>query len=299
MIQPSKLSKGDHVILIAPSRKVELKDLIAAEKLLTNWGLVPIRSKNILSEDGIFAGSDYQRKEDLQWAMDHSTAKAIWCFRGGYGSVRLIEQMNPSGFIAHPKWIIGFSDITVLHCFANIILNSSSIHATMPINVSDNTSISLESLKNTLFENKMSYSWKSSSNNKLSSTQGEIVGGNLSVLCSMLGTNYQPDFENKILFIEDIDEYLYQIDRMLWQLKFAGVFHHIKGLVIGHFSNIKDNKIPFGKSLEEIILEKIKEFDFPVAFNFLAGHENENRALIFGCAARLETSETKSTLITI
>ena len=299
MIQPSKLSKGDSVILIAPSRKVELEDLKSAEKLLINWGLFPIRAKNILAENGIFAGSDQQRKEDLQWAMDHPTAKAIWCFRGGYGSVRLIEQINPSGFISYPKWLIGFSDITVLHCFSNIILNASSIHATMPINVRENTSNSLDSLKKTLFENKFSYSWEWNSNNKLSSSKGEITGGNLSVLCSMLGTNYQPDFENKILFIEDVDEYLYQIDRMLWQLKFAGVFHHIKGLIIGHFSNIKDNKIPFGKSFEEIILEKIREFDFPVAFDFSAGHENENCSFILGREARLETSKTKSTLITI
>ena len=158
----------------------------------------------------------------------------------------------------------------------------------MPINTQSNTYYTLNSLKNFLINQKISYKIKSNKENKLGEVEATLIGGNLSVLCATLGTNYQPDFENKILFIEDIDEYLYKIDRMIWQLKYAGIFHQIAGLIIGHFTNIKDNSISFGKSLEEIILEKVNEFNFPVIFDFPAGHENENLSIPFGMKLKLE-----------
>ena len=296
MIIPDKLTKGDTVLIIAPARKVELKQLEAAEKLLNDWELKVERSPNLLQQSGIFAGEDASRKSDLQWALNHPYAKAIWCFRGGYGTVRLIEGLNPIGFLNNPKWLIGFSDVTVLHSFSNIILNTATIHATMPINVIENTIDTLTSLKQALFSTSMHHSWSNTKNNRLGEAEAEIVGGNLAVLTSLLGTNYQPDFEGKILFIEEIDEYLYNIDRMCWQLKFAGVFNHIKGLVVGHFSKIKDNKIPFGITIEEIILEKVKEFDFPIAFNFSAGHENENQSILFGVKTKFLVQNDKSIL---
>ena len=299
MILPSKLKKGDQVLIIAPARKVDISSLEASEKLLAEWGLISIRSKNLLSESGIFSGTDHERKQDLQWALDHQEAKAIWCYRGGYGSIQLVEELNPSNFLKYPKWIIGFSDITVLHCFSNIILNSCSIHATMPINVKENSEESLLSLKKILFKYSMDYQWAFSNENIIGKCEGEIIGGNLAVLCSTLGTSYQPDFEGKILFIEDIDEYLYRIDRMLWQLKFAGVFHHIKGIIVGHFSNIKDNKIPFGKSLKQIILDKTQEFNFPVAFDFPSGHENDNCSLLFGKRVKFQVEKNNNRLISI
>ena len=299
MIIPDKLTKQDLVVIIAPARKVEIKQLEAAEKLLLDWGLKTERSPNLMLADGIFAGPDSSRKFDLQWALDHPKAKAIWCFRGGYGTVRLIKDLNPALFLKTPKWIIGFSDITVLHSFSNIILNTASIHSTMPINVVENTSESLTSLKQVLFSASMDYSWNQNQNNRMGEASAEIIGGNLAVLTSLLGTNYQPDFEGKILFIEEIDEYLYNIDRMCWQLKFAGVFNHIKGLVIGHFSKVKDNKITFGKSLQQIILEKTKEFDFPIAFGFPAGHENQNHSLVFGLKAKLSVNKKESELISL
>ena len=296
MIIPDKLTKGDTVLIIAPARKVEIKQLEAAEKLLNDWELKVERSPNLLQQSGIFAGLDASRKSDLQWALDHPKAKAIWCFRGGYGTVRLIEDLNPALFLKKPKWIIGFSDVTVLHSFSNIILNTGSIHATMPINVIENTIDTLTSLKQALFSTSMHHSWSNTKNNRAGEVEAEIVGGNLAVLTSLLGTNYQPDFEGKILFIEEIDEYLYNIDRMCWQLKFTGVFNHIKGLVVGHFSKIKDNKIPFGITIEEIILEKVKEFDFPIAFNFSAGHENENQSILFGVKTKFLVQNDKSIL---
>jgi muramoyltetrapeptide carboxypeptidase len=298
MIIPSKIKKGDEVILIAPSRKVDLSALEITEEWLKKQGLVPLRGKHILKEEGIFAGTDSDRKHDLQWAFDHPTAKVIWCYRGGYGSVRLLEDVNPSRFLAKPKWIMGFSDITFLHCFSNIILNTASIHATMPINVPDNTSESMKSLSDFLFEGSLQYEWEENKNNKHGQVKGKIVGGNLSVLCATLGTNYQPDFEGNILFIEDIDEYYYAIDRLLWQLKFAGVFHHIGGLIIGHFSKMKDNKIPFGLSLEEMVLEKIQEFNFPVAFNFPGGHENENWTIPLGVDMSFTVAKNRINLST-
>ena len=231
------------------------------------------------------------RHQDFQDALDHPSAKAIWCFRGGYGTTQIIEGINPASFLKNPKWIIGFSDITNFHCFSNIILHTASLHATMPINTQSNTTTTLNSLKNFLMNRKISYKIKSNKLNILGEVEGSLIGGNLSVLCATLGTNYQPDFENKILFIEDIDEYYYKIDRMIWQLKYAGVFHQISGLIIGHFTNLKDNSISFGMSLEEIILEKLNEFNFPVIFDFPAGHENENLAIPFGMKLKLEAKD--------
>ena len=293
---PPKLKPNDEVILIAPARKVELESLLMAENLLLKWGLKPLRSKNILADAGIFAGDKEKRITDLQWAIDHPTAKAIWCYRGGYGSIQLLEGLNPASFLLNPKWIIGFSDITNIHCFSNIILNTASIHATMPINIGLNTPKSLESLKEFLFKKEINYKINSSSQNIPGEVKGAIVGGNLSVLCANLGTNYQPDFENKILFIEDIDEYFYKIDRMLWQLKFAGVFHQINGLIIGHFTNTKDNSTAFGMDLEEIVLQKLNEFDFPVVFNFPSVHEIENLTLPLGLPLILKVN-SRSTLL--
>ena len=285
---PPKLKANDEVIIIAPARKVDKKLLTFSLQLLKKWGLVPLLSKNLMQDNGIFAGSKILRHQDFQWALDHPSAKAIWCFRGGYGTTQIIEEINPARFLKNPKWIIGFSDITNFHCFSNIILNTASLHATMPINTQSNTYYTLNSLKNFLINQKICYKIKSNKENKLGEVEATLIGGNLSVLCATLGTNYQPDFENKILFIEDIDEYLYKIDRMIWQLKYAGIFHQIAGLIIGHFTNIKDNSISFGKSLEEIILEKVNEFNFPVIFDFPAGHENENLSIPFGMKLKLE-----------
>ena len=285
---PPKLKANDEVIIIAPARKVDKKLLTFSLQLLKKWGLVPLLSKNLMQDNGIFAGSKILRHQDFQWALDHPSAKAIWCFRGGYGTTQIIEEINPARFLKNPKWIIGFSDITNFHCFSNIILNTASLHATMSINTQNNTYYTLNSLKNFLINQKISYKIKSNKENKLGEVEATLIGGNLSVLCATLGTNYQPDFENKILFIEDIDEYLYKIDRMIWQLKYAGIFHQIAGLIIGHFTNIKDNSISFGKSLEEIILEKVNEFNFPVIFDFPAGHENENLSIPFGMKLKLE-----------
>ena len=165
MIIPDKLTKQDLVVIIAPARKIEIKQLEAAEKLLLDWGLKTERSPNLMQAEGIFAGPDISRKSDLQWALDHPKAKAIWCFRGGYGTVRLIEDLNPELFLKKPKWIIGFSDITVLHSFSNIILNTASMHATMPINFKDNTKESLKSLRKILFGEKLDYAFNKSNLN--------------------------------------------------------------------------------------------------------------------------------------
>ena len=192
---PPKLKTKDEVIILAPARKVDPKALNTAEELLKSWGLRTLLSKNIKKENGIFAGTKVLRKQDLQWALDHPTAKAIWCFRGGYGSTQILEGLNPSVFLKDPKWIIGYSDITNLHCFANIILNAATIHATMPINISNNTKTTLLSLKDFLFKNQSKYQIKSNKFNVLGNINGRLIGGNLSILCACLGTNYQPRFK--------------------------------------------------------------------------------------------------------
>ena len=285
---PPKLKASDKVIIIAPARKVDKQLLNFTIQLLQEWELVPILSKNLMADSGIFAGSKNLRHQDMQWAFDHPSAKAIWCFRGGYGTTQIMEGINPASFLVNPKWIIGFSDITNLHCFSNIILDTASLHATMPINTQSNTIQTLNSLKYFLINQKITYNINPNRENILGEIEGCLIGGNLSILCASLGTNYQPDFENKILFIEDIDEYFYKIDRMIWQLKYAGVFNQITGLIVGHFTNLKDNSISFGMTLEEIILEKVNEFKFPVIFNFPSGHENENLAIPFGVKLKLE-----------
>ena len=295
---PPKLKSADEVIILAPARKVNKIELNAAVELIKRWKLIPILSENLMKENGIFAGNKTLRRNDFQWALDHPKAKAIWCFRGGYGTTQILESLNPTFFINYPKWIIGYSDITNFHCFSNIILNTASIHGTMPINILNNTETTLNSLKNFLFNQSIYYQIQPSNFNVYGKINAAIIGGNLSVLCSCLGTNYQPEFENKILFIEEIDEYYYKIDRMIWQLKYAGVFHQIKGLIVGKFTNIKDNSIPFGSSIENIILEKVTEFSFPIVFNFPSGHEDENLTIPLGINIFLEVEANKVSLYT-
>lgn len=293
---PPKLKSSDEVIILAPARKVNKNELNAAVELLKSWNLVPLLSENLMEENGVFAGDKTLRRNDFQWALDHPKAKAIWCFRGGYGTTQILQGLNPSFFIDNPKWIIGYSDITNLHCFSNIILNTASIHGTMPINILDNTENTIKSLKNFLFDQSINYQIQPSDFNVLGNINASITGGNLAVLCSCIGTNYQPNFENKILFIEEIDEYYYKIDRMVWQLKYAGVFHQIKGLIVGSFSNIKDNSTSFGTSIENIILEKVTEFSFPIVFNFPSGHEDENVTIPLGINLSLDVEAQKVSL---
>ena len=295
MIQPSYLQKGDTVAIVSTARKISSDKIITAIKLLEKWGLQVIIGETIGSEENQFSGSDEKRIADFQQMLDNPKVKAIWCARGGYGTVRLIDKLDFSAFKKHPKWIIGYSDITVLHSHIHNF-GIETLHATMPINLENNSQQALESLKRSLFGKNLSYEIPADGKNKSGNASGELVGGNLSVLYSLLGSNSSIKTAGKMLFIEDLDEYLYHVDRMCINLKRNGYFENLKGLVVGGMTDMHDNEIPFGKTAEEIILDCVEEYDFPVVFNFPAGHLDNNHALIFGRKIELNANSEKTTL---
>ncbi len=284
-IRPDLLHKGDRVAIIATARKICLKELEASIKLFSSWDLDVIIGNSIGLEENQFAGNDNERAEDLQRFLDDKDIKAIFCARGGYGTVRIIDKLDFSSFIKSPKWIIGYSDPTGLLSHIYFNYNIETIHGIMPLNIKSHSlnSVAVESLKKCLFEGKAINTYSSNQINILGKTEGELIGGNLSVLYSLLGSNSFGDTNDKILFIEDLDEYIYHIDRMMQALKRAGKLNKLKGLIVGAFSDMHDNTIPFGKTSEEIILDTVKEYGYPIAFNIPIGHiEQENVACIIG-----------------
>lgn len=291
MQNPSYLQKGDKIVIISTARKIKLAELQPAIEVLTNWGLEVILGKNLLNEENQFAGTTEHRTEDLQLALDDKNINAIFCARGGYGTVKVIDNIDFTEFQKHPKWIVGYSDVTVLHNHINQNFNIQTLHATMPINFSTTSAESLTSLKNALFGEKLNYQFKSTKLNKNGETEGELVGGNLSIIYSLTGTISQLNVKNKILFIEDLEEYLYHIDRMMMNLKRAGMLAHLSGLIVGGMTEMKDNAIPFGKTAEEIIFDAVKEYDYPVCFGFEAGHISTNLALKMGAMMKLKVDE--------
>mgnify|MGYP006427898017 CR=1 FL=1 len=284
------LDIGDKIGIISTARKISLEELKPSIKLLEEWGLKVVFGKNLFEEDNQFSGTVTQRSSDLQSMIDDDSIKAILCARGGYGTVQIIDKVDFSHLIKNPKWIIGYSDVTVLHSHLHQ-LGITSLHATMPINFEKNTPKALESLKSALFGLGNLTEIDHHHFNRFGKVEGEIVGGNLSILYSLLGSDSDINTDGKILFIEDLDEYLYHIDRMMINLKRNGKLKNLKALIIGGMSDMNDNTIPFGKTAEEIILEYIKEFDFPVCFNFPAGHLDDNRTLVFGKECTLEINE--------
>jgi len=258
--------------------------------------LVPVIGATIGLEDDQFAGTDLERASDFQKMLDDPHIKAIWCARGGYGTVRIIDLINFSGFIKAPKWIIGYSDITVLHAHIHN-LGIATIHAAMPIDIHKGTIDAKDSLKAALFGKKVDYVISASSNNKLGKCNGKLIGGNLSILNSICGSVSAIHTDGKILCIEDLDEYLYHIDRMLQNLKRNGYFEGLSGLIVGGMTKMHDNNIPFGKNATEIILDLVEEYDFPVIFDFPMGHIEDNRALILGAEVVLEAEKTSVKLM--
>lgn len=287
MNQPKPLHKGATVGILSTARKISIAEIQAAIELLHSWDLKVVLGTTIDLEENQFAGDDMTRALNFQQFLDDENIDAIWCARGGYGTIRIIDQLDFSRFIQRPKWIIGYSDVTVLHSKGQQ-LNFETLHATMPINVSKNSDESIESLRSVVFGESLNYSIPSISYNRKGSAQGELIGGNLSMLYSMTGSELNLNTTGKILFLEDLDEYLYHIDRMLMNLKYNGYFDGLAGLIIGGMTDMHDNTIPFGKNALEIILDIVSEYNFPVCFNFPAGHLDDNRALIFGKEARLE-----------
>lgn len=296
MIIPQQLKQGDKIGLIAPSRKVTLNDIEGSVRLLESWGYQVVFGKNLFYEQNQFAGTDHERAQDVMQMMQDPEIKAILCARGGYGTVRLLEHLKPEIMKQNPKWLIGYSDITVLHSYFNKVLNCATLHATMPVNCNEITSASgtWQQLK-VIFNNKpLEYMESSHAFNKPGVSEGELVGGNLSVLFSLRGTFCDIDTDGKILFLEDLDEYLYHIDRMMMNLKLGGKLKNLKGLIIGGMTEMKDNTIPFGKTAYEIVADAVKDYNYPVMYDFPAGHCEPNLPLIFGRNVQIEVNAEKA-----
>jgi muramoyltetrapeptide carboxypeptidase len=277
------------IAIAAPARKVTPEEMEFAIHWLHDHGFESVFDNRLYSVDNIAAGSDALRCAIIQEYMDRDDIDAIWMARGGYGSIRIIDQLDFSKFIKHPKPIIGFSDVTVFHGKLSR-LGIPSIHASMPHVLANKTSEALQSLIDALTGNTLHYTWHTSPLHRLGSVSGVIVGGNLSVLCGMLGSNSFPETDGKILFLEEVDEYIYHVERLMYALKRAGKLAHLKALVVGGLTEIHDNPDPFGKSAEQAIFDVVSDYDYPICFGFPAGHQPENRAIVFGKEAKLSVS---------
>jgi len=272
--------------------------MMPAITLFEEWGLNVVLGKNLFRSHNQFAGTEEERTEDFQAMLDNKDIKAIICSRGGYGIVRIIDLFNFDHFVEHPKWIVGYSDITIFHSHIHTCFGIETLHATMPINVFANHNYdATESMHDALFGKPISYQIVTDSHSRVGEGTGELIGGNISILYSLSATASDIDTDGKILFIEDLDEYLYHVDRMMLNLKRSGKLSNLAGLIIGGLTEMKDNTIPFGATAEEIIMEAIEGTDYPVCFGFPAGHLDDNRALIFGRAVMLKVSEGQSTVV--
>jgi len=295
---PPYVKPGDLVSIAAPARWVDPADVQNFLSMLEQEGLKTITG-SIFARHHQFAGEDKDRLDDLQHMLDHPDIKAIFCARGGYGTLRLLDKIDLKGFAEHPKWVVGFSDITALHAYLQMRIGVASIHAAMPYTfreVSDIENPAAASLFGILKGEFPSYTVPSHSLNRKGKSSGILLGGNLSVLYSLTGTLFQFPTMGAILFLEDVDEYLYHIDRMMQNLKLAGMLENLAGLVVGGLTDMHDNEVPFGKDAAEIIREAVEEFDFPVCFDFPAGHMEENMAMVMGRQVSLEVTENGSRL---
>lgn len=280
------LHQGSKIGIAAPARRVTSDEMQFAIDWLKEQGFVPVYDDRLFAEYHIFAGDDDFRAAVFQEYLDNEEIGAIWLARGGYGSIRIIDKLDFTKFLQHPKWIVGFSDGTVLHGKLSR-LGVPSLHAAMPFYFFNKTPEAKQSLFNALTGKPLQYEFPAHPKNRVGQMEGEIVGGNLSVLYGMMGSNTFPDLDGKILFIEEVDEYIYHIDRMMHALKRAGKLENLKGLVIGGLTQIHDNSHPFGMIAEEVIAEAVAEYKYPVCFNFPAGHFDDNRVITFGITTQL------------
>tara|TARA_R110000850_G_scaffold277058_1_gene421840 strand:+ start:62083 stop:63006 length:924 start_codon:yes stop_codon:yes gene_type:complete len=301
MIKPEHLKKGDAVAIVSTARKISLEEIEPAIALLKTWGLKAVVGKTIGVAENQFAGSDALRISDFQEMLDNPDIKAIWCARGGYGTVRMIDHLDFTPFKKHPKWIVGYSDVTVLHSHLHK-LGYETIHAEMAREITKKTSLTRSSLRNALFGKSHIIKYEiQDASSRQGRAKGQLIGGNLSVLYSLFGSPSAVNTDGKILFIEDLDEYLYHIDRMTQNMKRNGYFEKLAGLIVGGMSDMRDNTEafgfkndnPFGKTAKDIISEVVSEYDFPVCYDFPAGHMENNIALIMGRDVNLEVQASK------
>jgi len=296
LIIPPKLKKGNTIAIVATARKINVSEYSAAIEVFESWGLHVVVAENVSGEYHQFAGTDSERVAGIQKYINDSGIQAIVCVRGGYGTLRIIDQIDFSSLEKKPKWICGYSDVTVIHNHMLAKHGISSLHSTMPVNMKTNSAEAIESLRKILFGEKTEYKINFHHLNRTGTAEGILCGGNLSLIYALNGSDSMPDMSGKILFLEDLDEYLYHFDRMMMNLKRSGILKKISGLIIGGLTGMKDNAVPFGKTAEEIIAKHVSEFYYPVCFGFPAGHIDDNRALIMGGKVKLSVDKTQTHL---
>ena len=295
MIIPSKLSEGDLIYITAPAKATDVSSVKFTKEYLEQQGFNVLLSQHCLGSFHYFSGTDEQRAADLQFGIDHPEVKAILCARGGYGCVRIVDQVNWANMLREPRWLIGFSDVTVFH-HRLMKLGIQSIHGSMPLNFEKNSPEALHTLLEILRGGLPVINGPVNHSNKLGTGQGTLIGGNLSIVYSLLGTDDRYSFDNTILFIEDLAEQLYHLDRMFYALKKSGALAKIKGLVIGGMTDLEDADNPTGFSIEEIVCQHFSFSKIPICFQFPVGHFNDNRSVIIGSEVQLTVSELGSTL---
>jgi len=298
MIRPPFLQRGDTIGIVAPASYVTETELQPAVELISSWGLKLIFGNHVFKRRNSFAGTDVQRAHDFQLMLDNPGIKAILCARGGYGSIRIINMLNFDTFVRNPKWIAGCSDITVFHAYLQQSLGIESLHSAMLRNIDPKKPdiASLDSLRSILFGELKEYIVKSHPANRTGEAGGVLIGGNLSVLYSLAGTDFDPDTRGKILFIEDLNEYLYHIDRMIMNFKARGKFERLNGLIIGAMNGMKVSQSGFRKPAYELISDAVAGYHYPVLFRFPSGHVHPNMGLILGREVVMKVQPDSCTL---
>jgi muramoyltetrapeptide carboxypeptidase len=293
MITPPYLKSGDKVAIVATARKVSREEMQPALAMLESWGLEVICGKHLFASQDQFAGSDSERMADMQEALDDASIRAIFCARGGYGTVRIVDGLDFSRFMQNPKWIVGYSDVTVLHSHINRHCDTETIHGPMPLNFPSGGQMdaAMHSLKDALWGQALRYTFAPHPLNREGKVNGCLTGGNLSMLYSLIASPSDFFPEKQLLFIEDLDEYLYHIDRMMMNLLRSGKLSGLSALLVGGMSDMNDNQVPFGRSAKQIIRDAVEAFDYPVAFGISAGHITNNLSLIMGRDLMLETGK--------
>lgn len=294
-ISPAPLEKNDLILIVAPAKAIEASTVLYAKDYLENQGFRVEIAPHTSGQHNYFSGTDLDRASDFQWALDHPEAKAIICARGGYGCIRIFDYLQWANQLRNPKWIVGFSDVSVFHQYLQK-MGIESLHATMPLNFASNSTEALNSLLDTITGKSLEYFLPPNSKNSVGTAEGTLLGGNFSILYSLLGTSLQTDYRSSILFIEDVGEAIYAIDRMMYAFKNAGILDQVAGLVVGGMTQMRDSEVPFGESIEELILNHFQFRKIPIVFDFPAGHIEDNRALILGRAVKLEVSQTETKL---
>ena len=290
MKAPQKLIPGDLISIVAPAKNIDSNLVNNAKELFEKRGYNVEISNHCTDQHHYYSGTDRQRISDFQEALNNRNVRAIVCARGGYGSIRIFDELDWNGFLEDPKWIIGFSDITVFHHLIHTF-GVQSIHATMPLNFQENSEMAIETLFSALNGSSFNIKVQAFNRNIPGSAKGELIGGNLSIIYSLLSSKYCFDFSNKILFIEDLCEQYYHLDRMLYALKYAGAFNLIKGLIVGGMTDMKDTEVSFGMDAYDIVLQKVEDLNIPVCFNFPCGHIDDNRAMILGSEVFFQVSD--------